>query len=499
MEQTKKSKVLVIAAYGYLFLPFFIFALGWMKIYFSIPIALCTIVCFVKVIKDSPGLWIPELNRENIVKILFIIAVVAVWVYYSGIGKFVFQNSDHTARNALFNILVEHEWPVLNDTVIQSKLPGVSKTGLVYYIGFWLPAAIIGKIFGLRNGYYAQAVWALLGICLAYYLICARKKKLEVWPLTILILFSGLDIVGTYLTGTNLFTIDNTMHLEWWSAAYQYSSMTTQLFWVFNQAIPIWLCTILILEQKHNRNMVFILSCSLITSTLPFIGLFAIVVFLCLTRHYETQEKNIFKRNGYFFHLVKDTCTLQNVLGGGIIGIFSALYLQSNISGKVVNGTVTSPDLRNSLPKYVIFMILEVGIYAVIVYKYNQTNKLFYFICVLLAVIPPIRIGFSSDFCMRASIPALFVLMIIVIDTLRDSYHAKDTLVFRALIVALAIGSITPLFEFTRTIAKTSERIHNDEIVYEGEDTFEHILNGNNFCGDAEKSMFFKYIAKKIN
>lgn len=497
MEHTKKSKVLVIVAYGYLFLPFLIFALGWMKIYFSIPIVICTVVCFIKAIKESSELWAPEINRENLVKILFIIAVVAIWVYYSGIGKFVFQNSDHTVRNGLFNILVEKQWPVINDNVIQSKLPGVSKTGLVYYIGFWLPSAIVGKIFGLRSGYYAQAVWAVLGICLTYYLICARNKKLEVWPLTVFILFSGLDIVGKYLTGTNLFTIDNTMHLEWWSAAYQYSSMTTQLFWVFNQAIPIWLCTMLILQQKNNRNMVLILSCSLITSTLPFIGLFAIVVFLCLTRHYENQEKGIFKQNGYFFHLVKDTCTLQNVLGGGIIGIFSALYLQSNISGGVVNGTVTSPDLRNSLPKYVIFIILEVGIYAVIVYKYNQTNKLFYFICVLLAVIPPIRIGFSSDFCMRASIPALFILMIIIMDTLRDSYHAKDSLVFRALVVALVIGSAMPLFEFTRTIAKTSERIHNDEIVYEEDNSFEDILNASNFCGDAEKSVFFKYIAKE--
>ena len=110
MEQIKKSKVLVIAAYGYLFLPFLIFALGWMKIYFSIPIALCTLVCFVKAIKDSPGLWVPELNRENLVKILFIISVVAIWVYYSGIGKFVFQNSDPVSYTHLDVYKRQHQY-----------------------------------------------------------------------------------------------------------------------------------------------------------------------------------------------------------------------------------------------------------------------------------------------------------------------------------------------------------------------------------------------------
>ena len=322
----------------------------------------------------------PEFNRENLIKILFIIGVIAIWVYYSGIGKFVFQNTDHAYRNGLFNMLVENNWPVINENVIQSKMPGVSKTGLIYYIGFWLPSAIVGKILGLRCGYYAQAVWALLGIGLVYYLICAKNKKLELWPLAVFILFSGLDIIGEHLIGTNIFSIDVTTHLEWWGTAYQYSSMTTQLFWVFNQAIPIWLGTIVILMQKNNRNVVFILACGLITSTLPSIGLALITAFLCLTRTYPNRQKSVFKKNGYVDCLVRDTFTLQNVLGGGIIGIFSALYLLTNTSGGMVNQAGLNAQMQNSLPKYVIFLIIEVGIYILLVYKYNQKNYLFYFL-----------------------------------------------------------------------------------------------------------------------
>lgn len=495
MLKKRESKVILGITYAYLLLPFLIFALGWMKLYISIPVVLCVLLCFIKVIKDSSELWIPEMNRENVVKILFIVAVIAIWVYYSGIGKFVFQNTDHAYRNGLFNMLVEKEWPVINENVIQSKMPGVSKTGLIYYIGFWLPSAVVGKVLGLRCGYYAQAVWALAGICLAYYLLCARNKKLEIWPLAVFILFSGLDIIGEHLIGTNLFTIDTTLHLEWWSTAYQFSSMTTQLFWVFNQAIPIWLCTMAILLQKNNRNVVFILACSLITSTLPFVGLAVITIFLCFTRTYPERERTLFKRNGYFHTLIKDTVTLQNLLGGGIIGILSALYLGSNTAGNLSDQQL-DPEMQNNLSKYVIFLIIEVGIYIIIIYKYNQKNKLFYFICLSLAIIPPIHVGASNDFCMRASIPALFILMILVMDTLRNSYLAKDMLVFKSLVIVLAIGSMTPLFEFTRTITETNTRIAYGEVVYEEDKEFEVILSEANFCGDIEDNFFFQYIAK---
>lgn len=497
MKKCKTSKIFLSISYIYLLLPFLIFTIGWMKLYFSIPIVICVSICFIKAIKESPQLWVPEINRENVIKILFVMGVIGIWVYYSGIGKFVFQNTDHAYRNGLFNMLVENDWPVINEHVIQSKMPGVSKTGLIYYIGFWLPSAIVGKVLGLRCGYYAQAVWALLGICLVYYLICAKNKKLELWPLAVFILFSGLDIIGEHLIGTNIFLMDTTTHLEWWGTAYQYSSMTTQLFWVFNQAIPIWLCTIVILMQENNRNVVFILACSLITSTLPFMGLAVITIFLCLTRQYKNCKKGVFSKNGYIQNLIKDTFTLQNVLGGGIIGIFTALYLGTNTSGGMVNQAVLRPEMQNSLPKYVIFLIVEVGVYILVTYKYNQQNKLFYFICLLLAVIPPIHIGTSNDFCMRASIPALFILMLIVMDTLRSSYLAKDILVFRALVIVLMIGSMTPLFEFTRTISETNRRIQNAEVVYEEDKRFEVILSEGNFCGDIENNLFFKYIAKQ--
>ena len=85
--------------------------------------------------------------------------------------------------------------------------------------------------------------------------------------LCILIFFSGLDIVGAYLTSMDYINMRyDPWHLEWWGTPYQYSSMTTQLFWVFNQAtsgVVVYQCLTYI--QKNNRNLVYILACCMLS------------------------------------------------------------------------------------------------------------------------------------------------------------------------------------------------------------------------------------------
>ena len=217
----RKSAILVKFAYVVIMLPFLIFVLGWIKWYYSIPMAVILLFCFFRMCKEAPELWVPDLNKENLLKILFIIGIILLWVYFSGIGKFVFQNHDHFERNAIFNVLVEYKWPVINTQIIpdisavENTFSNTSRTSLMYYIGYWLPSAVVGKLLGIRIGYYAQAAWGALLIILVYYFICTRFKKILIWPLVVMIFFSGLDIVGHYLTGTDLHTLDSSMHLEW--------------------------------------------------------------------------------------------------------------------------------------------------------------------------------------------------------------------------------------------------------------------------------------------
>lgn len=503
MEGPEKDKgvftnIMTVVTYGYLILPFLIFAVGWFRIRFWLPIVSCLLFCAWKCCKETPTLWKPCLTQDHIIKILFICMVLAVWVYYSGIGGKVFQNSDHSSRNAIFEILVQCRWPIYNTDINTELYPEGTVTSLIYYIGFWMPAAVVGKIFGMQAGYGFQMVWAFIGLFLVYYFICERKNKIIIWPLLLLIFFSGLDVAGVFMTGTNIFGMENDMHMEWWAAPYQYSSMTTQLFWVFNQSVPAWLCTVFAMRQENNRSLVFIVASVMFSATFPFVGLLVFVLFWTFTRQYEIciDVSRMESVKEWMKAFIKDTITIQNVLGGGILGIFTYLYQRGNTSATKISSQGFL-DILGSIEwtQYLIFMLLEVGIYFIVIYKYNKINGV-YFVVVLSLIFIPLLKGSSGDFCMRVSIPALFILMLLVQDTLEKAAEQKNWIILGSLTIVLCIGSMTPIHEMARTIWHTIERKYYEVQLNETLSQKE-ILNAGNFSGNVEGNLFFEHIAKK--
>ena len=72
---------------------------------------------------------------------------------------------------------------------------------------------------------------------LLVYLRADTGKKQGI-GLLFLIFFSGMDILGALYSSRlpDLLAYD-AMHLEWWTNDFQFSSLTTCLFWVFNQTV----------------------------------------------------------------------------------------------------------------------------------------------------------------------------------------------------------------------------------------------------------------------
>lgn len=97
---------------------------------------------------------------------------------------------------------------------------------------------------------------------------------------------------------------------------------------------------------------------------------------------------------------------------------------------------------------------------------------------------------------MRASIPALFILLLFVIDGLEWSRKNSEKAIYRGLVLALCIGAITPLHEFARTFKETVNRVNSEQQVYSETLDFTTLLNSSNFSGATDGSFFFKYIAK---
>lgn len=489
-ENGKKSPALISAVYLYLALPILIFFIGWLKLWLAIPAVLILLAALYFALRSAPAIYMPEFNKNNLLTILVILVTAFIWLYFSGIGGMAYQNSDFLWRNAVFKMLVEEKWPV----VIENAAPYFdSPVALIYYFAFWLPAALFGKVFGMSAGIAFQFVWAYIGIILTIYLLIAARKKLSVWPAFVFIFFSGLDVLGQFiLINSSTFTWFNSSHIENWASGFQYSSFTTQLFWVFNQAIPAWLITLALYHQKDNRSIVFLYSFALLSCTLPAIGLLPFVVFFAISniiRNYNCEKR--FREN--FFGIIKNLFTFTNVAGGGFVGIISFLFLRTNSSGQKAGFT----DMKTYMASYLLFIFFEFLIYFILIYRAKPHTGLYYTTLISLLLIPLFKVGTSIDFVMRASIPALLLLCLMVIKAF-DHYHiGKKRLLLSTLLLAVVIGGITAQHEIIRSLQITLAA-HGDSSKYLTEPV-DLITDGHrgNFFGTTDNSFFFEYMAKK--
>lgn len=486
-----KANSMKMVTYAYIFLPIICFFAGWLKIWIAIPSCIIFIVLLIRMVTNKEQtVWIP--NDLCLLDIIPVVIIIAFWVYFSGIGGMVFQNKDHWWRNEIFNLLVTKEWPVVSTMQMSD---GVSDRGLIYYIGFWLPAAVVGKVFGVEAGYHFQMIWAFLGVLITYYLMCEFWGKISMGPILCLIFFSGLDIIGCILLKVDLASLDPFMHLEWWSG-FQFSSFTTQLFWVFNQAIYAWVITLMILRQETNRYVIIIWSCGLLNCTLPFVGMIPFLIYQVVRNCKKSlgDKEKLTKLNKIWSAIVDSRLlSVENIIGG-IIGIISFIYLVGNISASNSGSTINYS--KGYLFMYCTFIILEVGLYAFVIYPY-QKKKALYWICIItLLICPWIRVGSGSDFCMRASIPALLVFMLVFMDSWRCAKKEGKKVIYWSCLLLFILGAVTSISEIWRTTKNTSELYQSGQTIMASPVEESDIMCYPNFSGDVSESLFFKYLAK---
>ena len=485
-----KKSFLKNASILYLSISVICFLLLWCRWYVSLISIICTVFIAYRFIvcenKNKESIYI---DKKWIAVILL---VILSWCILGGQGGFYYQSPDWSARNAIFRKMIFSETPVFFS----------EGYFLCYYIGHWMVPNVIGKIL-IRLGASAEMVWSISNICLliytmigvtlAFFLVISflkrNKKRDFILLLSIFILFSGLDIVG-YLIRSTYTTVQSFVpyHIEWWNDYPQFSSNTTQLFWVFNQAVPAWVTTMLFIDSDNIKKDGFIGTILLLFSPLPIFGC-AVLVFGKIIQKYILRKKI----KSFF----KDLFTVDNMLSFLIILPIIASYILANtrISQGEFTSSVTEVNFLATLLKYTLFLILECGIYLIFVYKEYKKSYLFYTVLCALPIIGCISLGSSYDFQMRASIPLLFVLMIMVMDVLLkglDSRKNERVIKVALLSIVLVIGSITPLIEFYRGIDYVTKHPEGP-FVYEAE-----LLDSSiNFVApDYDKTAFGKYFGQ---
>jgi hypothetical protein len=423
---------------AYLVLPLGIFLLGWLEIWASLPLLAC-LGYYLKplIARRGPAARAPITSLQLAVAL----AVGGAWTALGGTGHLFFANFDWHIRDAVLHDLVVSPWPV------GYGIQGGKETLLRAPIAYFLPAALIGKAAGLALAHVAMALWTAIGatlFLLQIFSLAPSRAGVVATITVVLVLFSGLDFVGMAINyGPRFFANWKMgMHLEWWAVTYQYSSMTTQLFWVPNHALGAWLIIGLLYRDRRGTPLAAMLPIVVVAAALwsPLAAL-GVVPFV-LWKVFAAMRA---ERSWLLLHV--------RVWGPALlVGLVVAAYLTLD-PGHIPKGW-TADEVRSSaamdVTRLVQFFLLEAGLIGLAVLAIRNSGQVAMALLILL-LLPLAYFGPGNDLAMRASIPSLAVLAIgAALALCSDAAPAGVRGKKAVLATLLAIGAVTPVQEFAR-------------------------------------------------
>ncbi len=431
----------------YLILPVIGFVYGWLRFPLSAITILLLVVFLIFVIRDiyiavrtfrltGGNVFGLESSNQSYLWIVSALAIILVWLMFSGVGGAGFQNSDYDASNALLKDLIAKSWP------LTTLVDGASQK-IVYYVGYYLPSAVVGKLFGWVAANVFSFLWTLIGVLLAFAwfiktsAIRLEKKAVKLVGLALIFCFAGgLDIIGAFLYKGDAFTL--TQHFEFWPEIFQYSSQTTLMYWVPQHTIAAWLLTGMLVNYLCEPRNLKYLGMAVAAGVLwtPF-GVIGLSLFLLLIPVVYFS----FNNSGYLFNRKSMLFNVMALLIGGI----NLLYLASN-QYSFDHGFIWHlvEDKAYLFKTIAVFWVLEFILLAFVVMiyfwlaasadhvrdkkntKFSLSEKMellkqrlnispiqfivFLVSLLTLTLLPLYKMGVLNDLVMRASIPSLFVL-----------------------------------------------------------------------------------------
>lgn len=347
-----------------------------------------------------------------------------------GEGRFLFANPDWQIRDAVLYDLVKNPWP------FDYQVGGEAHI-LRAPLGMYLLPALVSKAMpeavDLVLLFSNALVLALLMAAAGSLFQTAQHKMIA---LVVFISFSGLDSLGNLAlaaAGGPLLTD----HLEHWADGRQYSSVITLLFWVPQHAFAGWLCALcLILYQRGQMRLGLVMAAiplSALWSPFAVMGATPFALWIGIKALVQRQIKPL------------------DVLIGSL-GFVIALPALSYLTA----GTQALQQGLSSLNPWGAFALLvfEVVPWLWVMIRLGGGGKLGGDILVLtfglLFLIPFGQVGSGPDFEMRASVPALAILAMMVAMSLCDNPRLKAGGLKLGIIIIICCASVTGLFEVAR-------------------------------------------------
>ncbi len=491
------------ASLVYLTLPVIIFFIGYLRAAWAVPTSIVAAAALVYGIKLSL-----EDKRKLTIKLstLIILAVVALLtVYYCNIGEFVWGTTDHAFRRATLRDLIDYKWPVIYDLtkqsnpVVNSVLPDTT-VGFAYYFSFWMVPAVVGKLAGFAAGNVTMLIWSFIGVLLTFIAMSGLSKS-KAWPVIFsYICFSGLDVIPYFYNEAH--PKQYWMWLEGWVEHMYYISNFNQLLNVYNQCIPVFLIVAVFMLSNDNRLAGFFGSLTFAYSPWATFGMIPVALYYLL----NNKEDRTFKRILNPLNII--TPVLMLIV---FVPLFTANPAATSIAGPTAG-------FYDSIVKYILcyllFIVIEIGPAALLTFKKFHKTAIYKIAVISLVLIPLYLVSPQNDFVMRASIPSLFVLCVLLSSTLADinikeipnAWDKKDILQKAKGVgtVILLAGMAYVWFQMSVTIlASTYDGTPrcNEDIYSFGDvqkEDYLPLIAEQFYVYDYEDSFFFSHMAKEV-
>ncbi|MEY2987445.1 MAG: hypothetical protein RJB13_966 [Pseudomonadota bacterium] len=440
----------------YLGFPVLIFLYYWLNAgaaFFNIALLLLAVHSSWKAKLTNETSELPQKIKNNFRNNAAVYLIILAWCCLSGIGGAGFQNTDYAASNALLKDLIENPWPL---TLSENK-------PLVYYVAYYLPAALVGKLLNWQAAQVVIFAWSYLGLILMWNILSAALELNKISRLqsllavSIFIFFGGWDVLGA-LFNHNYGETPLGTHIEWWAQIAQFSSHTTLLFWVPQHVIAPWLVTAYILfllnRKGFQHSLLLFASLSFLWSPIASLGLLPFIGIV-IASQYRENKLNFFQIPNNFF--IGPVFAALGVLFYSSNTIHFANHWQFTDRGFARNYflLILLEVLPLSLPFFLQHLrqqvfLSQIGLPPPIKLSINEKILGWSAIAVLLAL-PLYKFGIMNDLAMRASIPALLVLCGFYLKVLRAEFSFQFKQILPTLI-CIIVGSGAAFNEMYRSV-----------------------------------------------
>jgi hypothetical protein len=478
----------------YLLLPVGVFAMGWLRLEFALPVLGVVGPALAVAARDA---WRaqPRLTRRAAARMLPAGLVVLAWLLLSGAGGAGFQNDDYRASNALLRDLLVGDWPA------SFELDG-QRVWLVYYVGYYLPAALVGKALGWPAA--TAGLWGGTavggGLARAWFgrlSGAAGRRGAGRWLLLAVIfcLAGGLDFFADRVA--RLSELPFSQHTEFWASYFQYSSQTTLLYWVPHHALVGWLLAGLVFDALDYAqglgHLSLSLAAGLLWSPLAVLGVLPYLVLVAV----------VYGRTGRWRLVLRAGPMAVHAAAAGL-ALVVGLYLAANRYRFPVGWIWTGmEDAARLAWFYAAFwwVELEVSVALGLLWLGGGMGiewrrwSAWGVSLAWLTMLPLVRVGFNNDLAMRGSIPALLVLWALAAGEVAEGGGSVRRRWARGLlVVVLAAGSLTSLAEMARSVERYAFGPPAlNAVVASAEANPRRLVEQR---AGASEALFFKYLAK---